>query len=303
MILRGFNEKNITKHQISSPLALSHMVASTGWPFNGQQQRPATMAIFVQPQVVADPLDLAQRSRFARASARWSRSRSQRGTASARRRQAIYPPWQLGPQLRFSWRLETRPKAQRGPERRHRVMSNEKSGDNFTDFWTDFCRCNYSYSARKCGGNIWECQRYKYQSSYPDHQCWICWIHQNTSKITKAFRIFNILWIIHHMINVINNLMIIIMKMPNVIRIFIFLRQFMWWISNFSLATGGARADHAEFRAFEAISTWRFFEAAIFGGYLSHIYTNIYTIIYIYISYMHIFVLLVWNSLKMYKAT
>ena len=89
------------------------------------------MAIFVQPQVVADPLDLAQRSRFARASAR--RSRSQRGTASARRRQAIYPPWQLGPQLRFSWRLETRPKAQRGPERRHRVLSNEKK-TNFTDF-------------------------------------------------------------------------------------------------------------------------------------------------------------------------
>jgi hypothetical protein len=76
--------QNITKHQISSPLALSHMVASTGWPFNGQQQWPATMAIFVQPQVVADPLDLAQRSRFVRASARWSRS--QRAAATARRR-------------------------------------------------------------------------------------------------------------------------------------------------------------------------------------------------------------------------
>eukprot|EP00913_Durusdinium_trenchii_P021831 g20513.t1 len=39
-------------------------------------------------RVVADPLALAQRARF-----------------------AIYPPWQLGPDIRFSWRLEARPKA------------------------------------------------------------------------------------------------------------------------------------------------------------------------------------------------
>ncbi|CAL1159186.1 unnamed protein product [Cladocopium goreaui] len=49
-------------------------------------------------RVVADPLDLAQRSRF-----------------------AIYPPWQLGPQLRFSWRLETRPKVEPEPTTRNSV--------------------------------------------------------------------------------------------------------------------------------------------------------------------------------------
>eukprot|EP00434_Breviolum_minutum_P022963 symbB.v1.2.020259.t1/scaffold1696.1/size105557/1 len=55
-------------------------------------------------RVVADPLDLAQRSRFARA----CENGVSMATATSPCAEAIYPPWQLGPQLRFSWRLETR---------------------------------------------------------------------------------------------------------------------------------------------------------------------------------------------------
>ena len=62
-------------------------------------------------EVVADPLDLAQRSRFA-----WAcKTGVSMATASASPcAEAIYPPWQLGPQLRFSWRLETRKAAPGG---------------------------------------------------------------------------------------------------------------------------------------------------------------------------------------------
>ncbi|CAK9105342.1 unnamed protein product [Durusdinium trenchii] len=67
---------------MSSPLGICAALCAE------EMETSKSRRLSLELRVVADPLALAQRARF-----------------------AIYPPWQLGPDIRFSWRLEARPKA------------------------------------------------------------------------------------------------------------------------------------------------------------------------------------------------